>query len=253
MTLYSFANCGNFNQKICNLKELILEENWGKQDGLRTHPVLHNYIVHYFNKVYSDGLIAFSKNDKGDEIACFNTGLLTPYYDDVYAYFEKNKNPKGEQEWFLADFLKSSSYKLSFFKNLPDIVHFFKSIDDLFYDTSLDLRMNAEHIVSDNFDRFPENLKIYQKDILINMIEGSIKSVNKRIKRNYKIAVPQFFKNTIQFLVPLTLTNSIVPDMVITVYKRENHYYGATCLTMEMAYNNARLLVKPESDWLKID
>ena len=113
--------------------------------------------------------------------------------------------------------------------------------------------MNAEHIVSDNFDRFPENLKIYQKDILINMIEGSIKSVNKRIKRNYKTAVPQFFKNTIQFLVPLTLTNSIVPDMVITVYKRENHYYGATCLTMEMAYNNARLLVKPESDWLKID
>jgi hypothetical protein len=43
------------------------------------------------------------------------------------------------------------------------------------------------------------------------------------------------------------------PDIVITVYKREQHYYGATCLTMDMAYNNARLLVKPESDWLKID
>lgn len=251
MRLYDYANCGNFNQKIINLKNMAMPETWGAPIGTKDHPVLHNYIVHYFSKVYDDNLIVYSTNQDGKEIACFNTGLLTPHYDDIYAYFEKNES--GRQEWFLATFLNGSSYKLSTFEKLPDIVKFFNSIDDLFYDTSLELRINAEHIVKDNFERFPEELKKFSEPILINMIEGALKSTNKRIKRNYKTAVPQYFNNQIQFLIPLTLTDTVRPDVVITVFKREQHYYGATCLTMEMAYNNARLLVKPESDWLRID
>lgn len=252
MTLYEFANCGNFNQKVEILKAMAMPENWGQPDETRTYPVLHNYIVHYFNKVHTDGLISYSTNEKNETIACFNTGLLTPHYDDIYAYFELNGG-RGTQEWFLAAFVNSSSHKLSSFQTLPDVAKFFNSIDDLYYDTALELRINAEHIVDDNYERFPESLRAYSKSILINMIEGAMRSTNKRIKRNYKTAVPQYFKNSIQFLIPLTLTDPMKPDIVITVYKRNNHYYGATCLTMEMAYNNARLLVKPESDWLKID
>jgi len=251
MDLYDFANCGKLNDKIINLKNMAMEENWGVFKDGKDHPVLHNYILHYFRKLYDDNLIAYSEKSDGTRIACFNTGLLTPHFDDIYAYFEENKT--GQQDWFLASFLNSSSYKLSTFNELPDIVKFFNSIDDLFYNTSLELRINAEHIVNDNFDRFPETLKQFPKPVLINMIEGALKSTNKRIRRNYKTAVPQFFKNQIQFLIPLSLTDAIKADIVITVYKREQHYYGATCLTMDMAYNNARLLVKPESDWLKIE
>jgi hypothetical protein len=251
MKLYDFANCGRFNDKIISLKEMAMQENWGFARDEKEHPVLHNYIVHYFSKVYDDKLIAYSKSVDGKDIACFNTGLLTPHFDDIYAYFEKNES--GRQKWFLASFLNGSSHKLSTFDDLPPIVKFFSSIDDLFYDTYLELRINAEHIVKDNFVRFPEELKKFSEPILINMIEGALKATKKRIERNYKTAVPQYFNNQIQFLIPLSLTDPIKPDIVITVYKREQHYYGATCLTMEMAYNNARLLVKPESDWLKID
>jgi len=251
MTLYDFANCGRFDNKIKELATMAMDENWGQNNGRKEHPVLHNYIFHYFSKVYDDNLIVYAEKPNGDKIACFNTGLLTPHFDDIYAYFEENKT--GRQDWFLASFLNSSSHKLSTFDILPDIVKFFNSIDDLFYDTSLELRINAEHIVNDNFERFPQTLKQFPKPVLINMIEGALKSTNKRIRRNYKTAVPQFFNNQIQFLIPLPLTSILKPDIVITVYKREQHYYGATCLTMDMAYNNARLLVKPESDWLKID
>jgi hypothetical protein len=251
MTLYEFANCGNFNDKINNLAELAMSENWGATVGNRNHPVLHNYIAHYFKKVFEDELISYSVSN-GKKIACFNTGLLTTHFDDIYVYFEKNLG-SGNQKWFLASFLNSSSYKLSTFGKLPDIVKFFNSIDDLYYDTELELRINAEHIVKDNFERFPEKLKSFSEPILINMIEGALKSTTKRIRRNYKTAVPQYFKNQIQFLIPLSLTDPIIPDIVITVFKREQHYYGATCLTMDMAYNNARLLVKPESDWLKLE
>jgi hypothetical protein len=252
MTLYDFANCGRFDNKIKELSNMAMNENWGQPKDGKDNPVLHNYISHYFRKVYDDELIVYSKKSDGTKIACFNTGLLTPHFDDIYAYFEENQG-RGRQDWFLASFLNSSSHKLSTFNKLPDIVKFFNSIDDLFYDTSLELRINAEHIVSDNFERFPETLKQFPKPVLINMIEGALKSTNKRIRRNYKTAVPQFFNNQIQFLIPLPLTDVLKPDIVITVYKREQHYYGATCLTMDMAYNNARLLVKPESDWLKID
>lgn len=251
MTLYDFANCGKFNEKIVKLKEMAMYENWGKSVNSKDHPVLHNYISHYFKKVYDDGLIKYAKDQEGSDIACFNTGLLTSHFDDIYAYFVSNQT--GRQQWFLADFVNGSSHKLSTFSELPDIVKFFNSIDDLFYDTALELRINAEHIVKDNFERFPETLKTFQEPVLINMIEGALKSTAKRIKRNYKTAVPQFFNSQIQFLVPLCLTDPVKPDIVITVYKREQHYYGATCLTMDMAYNNARLLVKPESDWLILE
>ena len=108
MKLYDYANCGNFNQKIINLSDMAMPENWGTSNSTKDHPVLHNYIVHYFSKVYDDDLIAYATNHAGKEIACFNTGLLTPHYDDIYAYFEKNES--GRQEWFLAAFLNGSSY-----------------------------------------------------------------------------------------------------------------------------------------------
>ncbi|MDX9797771.1 MAG: DUF3825 domain-containing protein [Bacteroidales bacterium] len=254
MRLFDFANCGRFDDKIEKLKAMAMSENWGKTLDNKNHPVLHNYIFHYFQKVYEDNLVGYSKDENGEEIACFNTGLLTSHFDDIYAYFVKNKKTKpNKQEWFLADFVNASSSKLATFASLPDVVKFFNSIDDLYYDTSLELRINAEHIVKDNFERFPNTLKQFPEPVLINMIEGALKSTNKRIRRNYKTAVPQYFNSQIQFLIPLGLTDPIRPDIVIAVYKREQHYYGATCLTMEMAYNNARLLVKPESDWLIID
>ena len=253
MNLYDFAYCGDFSKKIDRLQSIAIQENWGKPTDKTNHPVLYNYIVHYFKKAHADKLIVFSKNEKDEKIACFNTGLLTPHYDDIYAYFVVNTSNSNHQEWFLADFLQSGSYKLACIEKLPSIAQFFSCIDDLYYDTSLELRLNAEHIVDDNYDRFPENLKQFDKTILINLIEGAIKIVTKRIQRNYKTAVPQYFNGQIQFLIPLCLTSTTKPDIAITIYKRENHYYGATCLTMDMAYNNARLLVKPEIDWLRLD
>ena len=39
-------------------------------------------------------------------------------------------------------------------------------------------------------------------------------------------------------------------DVAIAVSKKDNCYQGHTCLTLDMAYNNARLIAKPESNWL---
>ena len=85
MELYDFAYCGDFNEKIKRLKEMIIDENWGKPKNGKDFPVLHNYIAHYFKKIHQDNQIAYAENENGEKIACFNTGLLTNTYNDIYA------------------------------------------------------------------------------------------------------------------------------------------------------------------------
>ena len=66
-------------------------------------------------------------------------------------------------------------------------------------------------------------------------------------------AVPQYYKGKIQLLVPICLINENAPDLALVVSKNEfgNQYLGHTCLTLDMAYNNARLIARPDSSWLK--
>lgn len=66
-------------------------------------------------------------------------------------------------------------------------------------------------------------------------------------KENY---VPQYYEGKIQLLLPLCLMSDDKPDVAIAVTKKDNSYQGHTCITLDMAYNNARLIAKPESNWL---
>ena len=52
-------------------------------------------------------------------------------------------------------------------------------------------------------------------------------------------------------LLPLDLTEDENPDVALVVELTESGaYIGQTILTMRMAYNNARLISRPDSDWL---
>ena len=52
-------------------------------------------------------------------------------------------------------------------------------------------------------------------------------------------------------LLPLDLTDDERPDVALVVELVESGaYLGQTILTMNMAYNNARLISRPDSDWL---
>ena len=77
--------------------------------------------------------------------------------------------------------------------------------------------------------------------------------MKKKVRSNYKVAVPQYYDSKIQLLLPLCLTSgSPNPDLALVVHKLNDSTYTArTCLTLEMAYMNARLIVKPQSDWLR--
>lgn len=63
-----------------------------------------------------------------------------------------------------------------------------------------------------------------------------------------------YFNGQIQLLLPLCLVDPDKTDLALVVTKNSSgsYYQGHTCLTLEMAYNNARLIAKPESNWLNL-
>ena len=51
-------------------------------------------------------------------------------------------------------------------------------------------------------------------------------------------------------LLPLCLTGD-KPELALTIQREDGFYSARTCLTLDMAYNNARLICRPESSWIK--
>ena len=123
--------------------------------------------------------------------------------------------------------------------------------------TALDKTMHAEDDTSRRaaYDELREavedNVRIKRR--LINRLDDAIELAQKRVEWNFKTAVPAFYptKNTMSLLLPLDLTENEQPDVALVVELMESGaYIGQTILTMKMAYNNARLICRPDSDWL---
>lgn len=65
------------------------------------------------------------------------------------------------------------------------------------------------------------------------------------------VSISHYYQNKIQLLVPLCFGKDDSPSVALVLDLMKNGYYQATtCLSMEMAYMDARLIAKPESNWL---
>lgn len=190
--------------------------------------------------------------------ACFNTGLVTKNLEPIFAFFEANRNPNpngGHSPFCFKAFLRKSDYQLlkTFPDVRPDIADFFQKPEDLIFDPRCKLIPQIDHIIQDNLNRFPAHIQCLDSNEIRRRLDGAIEEVKKRVKTNYKLAVPQFYNNRIQLLLPLNMTpGSPNPDLALAIHKiSQDTYTARTCLTLKMAYNNARLIVKPQSVWLK--
>jgi hypothetical protein len=187
----------------------------------------------------------------------FNTGLVTANQEDIYAVFERNRSAvTGSSPYRFKGFRRESDNIVlqNFGSNLPEAANFFEKPELLLVNPKYKIVPDIEHIISDNLDRFPVHLKTADGAELRRQLHGSIEDVAKKVRTNYKIAIPQYYSGRIQLLLPLCLTiGSPNPDLALVVDKviGQDIYSACTCLTLEMAYNNARLIVKPQSEWLK--
>ena len=258
MELFKFAYFPKYHDAIKFLAEELAnkDDQWDFSDSkVVNHSILKNYLEHMFRKLQQEGKICFTMDNS---FASFNTGLVTDNWEEVFAFFEAYKNPKPNHEnppFCFKAFLKKSSIELlkNFHDHLPEIADFFQKPEELIFNPKCNLVPDIDHIIEDNKERFPSHMQHYDSAEIRRKLEGAIEEVRRKVRTNYKIAVPQYFNGKIQLLLPLCLTpNSPNPDLALVVYKlNDTTYSSRTCLTLKMAYNNARLIVKPQSSWLK--
>lgn len=224
----------NWNKYTEQLSQIASPENWANN----TYPnngILANYIVKTYDKLVSERKIIIGQNH-----ALFNTGLFTKYYEPIYAY------QTGTEISFLTAY-ELSSIGIS---DRPERANYFEKPELLLFDWHYPIDVYYKHILDDerNKSRLPK--EFLESSNMVNVLNGAIDTMKKRISSNYKLAIPQYYEGKIQLLLPLCLMSDDKPDVAIAVTKKETCYQGHTCLTLDMAYNNARLIAKPESNWL---
>jgi len=252
--LFEYAYCGDFKKKLVYLSTICEHENWyydapDIHDEDKKFSVLYQYIHNTFYKHSLDGKIV-----QLDTWAIINTGLMTPNAEDIYMLFEENKyfHPvTNKSKYFFRTFCNRSDRDIPevLKPHLPEPIDFFEDCPNLLYfETRMNVTPNMDHIYNDNRSRLPLKLQELDRESAIMLLNGALEKAIKKVKRNNRIVVPQFYQGNIQYLLPLFILGDTIP---LVLEKQPNEYRANTILTLDMAYNNARLLMKPESSWLQ--
>jgi cold shock CspA family protein len=258
-----FAIFPDFKQ---SLKELCAksedEKDWDYvKRPTRSMPILFSYINQTFKQIEIQNKLLKGKSSKdGKEYAYFNTGLVTPQQDEIYGYFVKNANYTplvgwGIQipEWYFLEFETENSNYRRYFSDDAEIATYFKEaqITDLIFDSTIKIIPDKDHLVKRKLRIESQIIRNLDDDAFIESIKESIVLAVKRIRRNYKTAIPHFYEGKIQFLLPLCFkANKAEALGALVVNRNENIYEAHTILSLDQALNNARLLAKPDREWL---
>lgn len=250
--LFKFAYVPDFEEQLKKLNELAQPETWSYKKVMEEKlPILKNYIFYTFERLEEEDKIIYSKSESNQDVACFNTCLATEMQEEIFAYLVKRKDyPKTKQEpWVLEGFFAESDRRFNCFEKKPEFANYFANPSDLVYDKNVRLVVDVNHILNENPDRFPQEL-IENPYGLQGALYNAIEAAKKRIARNYKAAIPQFHRGSLQLLLPLCLKTPNIADLALVVSKENNVYRASTVLPLEKAYNNARLIARPDREWL---
>ncbi|WP_124059617.1 DUF3825 domain-containing protein [Vaginisenegalia massiliensis] len=251
-----FASTGSkasFDNKLKYLTKIAEQEKWFfENDSGEDFSVIFYYIIHTFDQVFKQNKITIN-DDKTK--AVFNTGLLTDLGYEIYGLFEKNTHFDGElgksNYWHFKSFVTENERAFTEIDiNKPKMATFFTDYNELYFNPDKEIEINFDHIYDDNFDRLPEELQSLEKTVAKQVFDGALKHTILRIKRNNRIPVPQIYNDSVMFLIPVKVLGT--KTVVIAVEEQGKVYRANTILTMSMAYNCARLLTRPESNWLLI-
>ena len=184
---------------------------------------------------------------------------------------------------------KAGKILTSYFNPLPKRAHYFGHISDMVYDINAsEPQLDWSHIILENVARFPfefllENnptgfelqetvgMTIIEQDAYFNelaiaiehdsktyrsiknRLKDSVDLALKRVQWNYKTAIPMYYPKTnkVSLLLPLALLDDEIIDLALVIERTHSgNYLGHTVLPLPWAYSNARLITRPDSDWL---
>jgi hypothetical protein len=227
-------------------------------------PKLRNYLNYTFLRlrdleIESPGTYFACSADA--QWVCFNTGLQDRHSSDLHAIFEKYRpNPKFEMQKPAADWVykgtatsREEAYHRHFGRALPELAWY--SVD------SRDFIYNVQYALdTDVFDHMFERAKERSgfgpdatDESVRNYLRGALENLLPKIKRNYKTAIPMYYieEKRMQLLLPFMSSNG--RDMACFLVDRDDAnrcYHIKTILDIDKAYFAARLLTRPDKEWL---
>lgn len=181
--------------------------------------------------------------------ACFHIGLFTRDYKPFYAIFEPNRRIDSNLAWHFNGFADENSTLLKYISPLRKIPLMVMPPRPEFNPGWM-IRANVRHILedSDSQARIPEKLR--GQRFLPLMLETAIELGRKRAMIEPAMVVTQFFRGRVQYLLPISFSDTDKVELAIVLSIMEGYYQGETCLLPQMAYMNARLIGKPTVSWL---
>ena len=244
INLFDVTYCGDYNRQIQNLARMV-PEKWSFSDT-DDNGILKGYLEHTFKRLYEEQKVWEKKN-----YAIFNTGLFNYYYQPIYAYFILNLVP-DRQPWFLDGFYTEYYLLKEGITCLPEKACYVENPSDLVFDTKLPVIPQYEHIFGDeeNAARLPKEVR--DSSMKMQLFDGALKQTKRMLEADYRTAIPQYYNHSIQLLLPICLRHPGKPDLALACMKTSDgsKYLGRTCLTLRMAYHNARLLARVDRSWL---
>lgn len=259
--LFDFAFIPAWFEQLYELSQFAAPEPWRfRHPTYETQndqtPILERYIKYVFKKQaidYNDASEADSDSCfyVRNEFACFHTGLYTQRCQAIYMCFERNKRPNTTKNWYFKGFASHDSPLLRYVQPLPRRPVFPLQQWMVYYNPEWEIRVHTDHILGDaeNVERIPQEIR--EAWNLPLLLETAVEMTRRKALTDWSIAVPQVFQGRIQYLLPIHLTNMETPDLAMALSVMEGYYIGHTCLTLEMAYQNARMLSRPTASWLK--
>jgi hypothetical protein len=231
---------------------MAITERWTYQDypSRQPHPILKCFLEHTQARLKLQDRII-----RTDGHALFNTGLINKFFKEIYVVTEidpevpnrlVNPRPVLENDRVILDTFRNKK---------PEMVTFFSRITDVIFDPELEINTDDSHIVEENFDRIPEVYRQMRKSQIFALFQAAVQFARVMAARNYKLIVPHVYRGKIQFLMPIYLSGEFAgpPDLALVLEKIGDCYRGNTILTLDMAYQNARLIARPEASWLTTD
>lgn len=252
-------------------------------------PILSKYLTYTFFRLSKEsGKIKTTDQYAAFNTGLVNN-LYEPIYALFEKNRVQGKHEWYFHEFCISGVGKAGKILASNFNPLPQRAHFFNNPAELIYDSNApEPQLNWNHIILDNVSRLPiefleENKPaefLFRDTSVMNTVEkaeyfsqlssaiendskkfraiknrfaDSLSLALKRVQWNFKTAIPMYYpqNNKMSLLLPLSLLDDEIIDLALVTEKTQSgSYLGHTILPLDWAYSNARLVTRPDSDWL---
>lgn len=226
------------------------------------YPILRSYIENIFYVLKHENRLLYSKDRKH---MAFNTNLLDIFDHEVWVVMEVRKMQSGREVLVNPKRVKGE-HELAYlgFKRgvCPMAPKFFQCQEETHYQKDWEISEDFDaynHILNDRIERFPEEYRhLYQTnpDEVARKLNDAIRFGVKMAKRNDHFVLPMYRpqENCVQMLMPIYM-NRIAggsPDfaLVLSLDCKNKYYLPETILTLEDAYQDARLISILDGMWL---